>query len=231
VPLPDGVAPDVRCNGEPVEVLAVVDLVNNAGSYLSAEGYGGDFGYETPDRGAFDHARDCFAASGAAMVTTREMLYRIGPFANAFFAYYEDTDWSWRAQLGGLRIHYEPAALVRHLRGATTGGDQNPRVQYFAARNRLLTLTRNAPLPVIATQLRVARRDASWPLLRSLLKRFPQGLAQRRQLARGWRRSPEEVWAQWAGVGEHWPTTGSKVDAAASMSGDTAAPPGQRDGR
>src|SRR5207302_6883369 len=92
VPIPDGVTTTgVSCNGEPVEVLGVVDLVNNAGSYLSAEGYGSDYGYETPDRGAFDLASDCFAASGAALVTTAETLHRIGPFASSFFAYYEDT--------------------------------------------------------------------------------------------------------------------------------------------
>jgi GT2 family glycosyltransferase len=229
VPVPGGVAADVRCNGEPVEVRAVVDLVNNAGSYLSAEGYGGDYGYETPDGGAFDRPRDCFAASGAAMVTTADRLARIGPFAGSFFAYYEDTDWSWRAQLGGMRIRYEPGAVVRHLRGATTGGECNPRVRFFAARNRLVTLTRNAPPVVVAAQLRAAPRDASWPLIRrSLVRRIPEGLAQRRSLARKWRRSPEDVWAEWAGVGERWPASGSAVASAADAAGAANA---QRDGR
>jgi GT2 family glycosyltransferase len=231
VPLVDGSPNEVCCNGERVEVQAVVDLVNNAGSYLSAEGYGGDYGHETPDGGAFDEARDCFAASGAAMVTTADALQRIGPFAGSFFAYYEDTDWSWRAQLGGMRIRYEPGAVVRHLRGATTGGERSPRVQFFAARNRLLTLTRNAPLPVVATQLRAATRAPSWPLIRrSLFRRVPGGLAQRRHLARKWRRSPEDVWAQWAGVGERWPASGGAINTAATVAGDIQ-PPGQRDGR
>jgi GT2 family glycosyltransferase len=222
VPLSNGAGPDVRCNGEAVDVRGIVDLVNNAGSYLSTEGHGGDYGYGSPDRGAFDQPRDCFAASGAAMVTTAEALQRIGPFARSFFAYYEDTDWSWRAQLGGMRIRYEPGAVVRHLRGATTGGEGNPRVQFFAARNRLLTLTRNAPLPVVANQLRAAPRNAAWPSVwRSLLKRVPEAFAQRQHLARKWRRSPADVWAQWAGVGECWPSSGAMVDAAE----------GQRDGR
>jgi hypothetical protein len=196
-----------------VEPLAIVDLVNNAGSYLSAEGYGGDYGYETPDRGAFDQARNCFAASGAALVTTADALQRIGPFATSFFAYYEDTDWSWRAQLHGMRIRYEPSAIVRHLRGATTGGQGNPRVRFFANRNRLLTLVRNAPGPVAAGQLRAARSAESWPVVRrSLLKRIPQAWVQRRQLARGWCRSSEDVWQQWAGVGEWWPPSGTDTD-------------------
>jgi len=175
------------------------------------------------DGGSFDQARDCFAASGAAMVTTADTLARVGPFAGSFFAYYEDTDWSWRAQLGGMRIRYEPAAVVRHQRGATTGGEGNPRVRFFAARNRLLTLTRNAPPAVVAAQLRAAPRNGSWPLIRrSLVRRIPEGLAQRRHLARRWRRSPDDVWAEWAGVGERWPASGGAIGAPVEP---------QRDGR
>jgi N-acetylglucosaminyl-diphospho-decaprenol L-rhamnosyltransferase len=222
VPLPDGALVPIRFDDVPVESAGVVDLVNNAGSYLSAEGYGGDYGWETPDRGAFDEPRDCFGASGAALVTTADALRRIGPFAGAFFAYYEDTDWSWRAQLLGMRIRYEPSTVVRHRRGATTGGEHNPRVQFFAARNRLLMLARNAPARVVGVQLRATYRNGSWPLVRrSLLKRLPEALVQRRQLARDWCRAPGSVWAQWAGVDEEWPPTGSQ---AASVDG-------QRDGR
>jgi GT2 family glycosyltransferase len=210
VPLPGGVPGPIHGDDEPVEAVDVVDLVNNAGSYLSQEGYGGDYGYDTPDRGAFDEPRDCFAASGAALVTTAETLRRIGPFADAFFAYYEDIDWSWRAQLQGMRIRYEPGTVVRHRRGATTGGEQNPRVRFFAARNRLLTLARNAPAPVVAAQLRATHRNGSSPALRrSLLKRLPEALVQRRQLARQWCRPPEDVWAQWAGVDERWSLSGT----------------------
>jgi len=157
------------------------------------------------------------------MVTTADTLARVGPFAGSFFAYYEDTDWSWRAQLGGMRIRYEPAAVVRHQRGATTGGEGNPRVRFFAARNRLLTLTRNAPPAVVAAQLRAAPRNGSWPLIRrSLVRRIPEGLAQRRHLARRWRRSPDDVWAEWAGVGERWPASGGAIGAPVEP---------QRDGR
>ena len=213
VPLPDGDAIDLAVNGQTVEPRAVVDLVNNAGSYLSQLGYGGDYGNQTPDRGAFNRARDCFAASGAALVTTRDIIRRIGRFAGYFFLYYEDTDWSWRAQLAGMRIRYEPRLVVRHLKGATTGGERNARVQFCAARNRLLMLTRNAPLPIVARELRAASYQESWPLIRrSVVKRSPQALAQRWQLTRCWHRSPDEVWRQWAGVDERWPLSGAAED-------------------
>src|SRR4051812_22167432 len=48
VPVPEGYDPSaIRINGQPVDdhFVRVVDLVNSAGAYLSAEGFGGDIGY------------------------------------------------------------------------------------------------------------------------------------------------------------------------------------------
>lgn len=210
LPVPPGTdRVDVLCNGEAVPSNGVVDLVNNAGSYLSAEGYGGDYGYETPDRGAFDQPADRFAACGAAMVMRADTVRRLGPFAEHFFAYYEDTDWCWRAQLAGLRIRYEPTAVVRHLGGATSGGPDRPFVLRLAFRNRLATLARNAPLPVLRRQLARARHDESWADLRlSVAKALAREVPNRFPLRRRWFRRPAEVWARWAGIDEHWPATG-----------------------
>ncbi|HEY3241165.1 MAG TPA: glycosyltransferase, partial [Acidimicrobiia bacterium] len=144
VPLPAGADPDaVLINGERVEGR-VVELVNNAGSYLSAEGHAGDYGFLAHDGPAFDEPADRFAACGAAMVVRAETLGRLGGFAGSFFAYYEDTDWCWRAQLAGLRVRYEPGTVVRHVRSVSTGPNLN--VKLLAARNRLHCLARNAPL-------------------------------------------------------------------------------------
>lgn len=214
LPLPGG-APsvDVFCNGEPVQPTDVVDLLNNAGSYLSAEGFGGDFGYETPDRGAFDEPADRFAACGAAMVIRADTMRRVGPLAEHFFAYYEDTDWCWRAQLAGLRIRYQPSAVVRHVGGATSGGPERSFVRRLALRNRLATLARNAPLPVLRRQLSRSRHDDSWADLRlsvakAIAREIPNCAALRRRSAR----TPEEVWARWAGTDEQWPSTGRPGD-------------------
>ena len=210
LPLGQGVeTAEVVCNGEPVQASDAFDLVNNAGSYLSAEGYGGDFGYETPDRGAFDQPGDRFAACGAAMMIRAETFHRVGAFPAHYFAYYEDTDWCWRAQLAGLRIRYEPLAVVRHLRGATSGGPGRDLFRRVAARNRVSTLVRNAPWPVVRRQLSRARGEDSWPQLRrSLAKALPRAAVDRRLLARRWSRLPDEIWQQWAAVDERWPASG-----------------------
>jgi GT2 family glycosyltransferase len=214
LPVPAGTdRTDVLCNGEAVPAGEVVDLLNNAGSYLSAEGYGGDYGYETPDRGAFDAPADRFAACGAAMVMRADTLRRIGPFAEHFFAYYEDTDWCWRAQLAGLRVRYEPTAVVRHMGGATTGGPERPFVRRLAFRNRLATLARNAPLPVLRRQLARARHDEGWPDVRlSVAKGLAREAPRRAALMRRRARTPADIWARWAGTDEHWPASGRHVE-------------------
>ena len=120
-------------NGEGVELEARIDLVNNAGSFLHPGGFCGDIGFGDRDNGAFESAADRFAACGAAMAFRRETWERLGGFAEEFFAYYEDIDWSWRAQLAGMRVRYEPSLTVRHVHGtrgapATAASSSSSRV-------------------------------------------------------------------------------------------------------
>jgi hypothetical protein len=200
VPVPEeGKGLEVAVDSEPVPVEQLVDLVGNAGSYLSARGHGGDHGFDAPDDGRFDASAERFATTGAAMVARAETFRRIGAFADPFFAYYEDLDWCWRARLAGLRLVYDPAGVVRHVGGASTGGSASDRVRYLAARNRMQTLARNAPLRVLSSELRspVDRPESGMAL--ALVNRVIQGLLERRALARRWDRKPLDVWREWAG--------------------------------
>ena len=62
-----------------------------------------------------------FSASGGASLYKTSVLREIGLFDEDFFAYYEDTDISFRAQLAGYKIFYEPKAIAYHKQGATSG--------------------------------------------------------------------------------------------------------------
>ncbi|MGH8998150.1 MAG: glycosyltransferase family 2 protein, partial [Acidimicrobiia bacterium] len=146
-----------------------------------------------------------------------ETFARVGGFAASFFASYEDTDWCWRARLAGMSVRYEPAGVVRHVKGVSSGGDDDPKVVFLAARNRLHMLARNAPLAVFRRQ--VADAWGSWTAERvpaggplpprvAVATRVARGLTERAVLSRRWARSPDEVFRQWAGVGETWDRTG-----------------------
>ncbi len=72
------------------------------------------------DDGQYSKPERVFAASGGASLYRVSMLKEIGLFDEDFFAYYEDVDISFRAQLAGWKVAYEPSSIVYHKIGATS---------------------------------------------------------------------------------------------------------------
>jgi GT2 family glycosyltransferase len=120
--------------------------LNSAGMYLLPNGLTRHVGDGEEDRGQYDQVRPIFGVSGACAFCRREMLDQIGLLDEDFFAYYEDTDWSWRAWLLGWKCLYLPAARLHHYRNVTT--DQNQSLywhyRYLNQRNRLWMWIKNA---------------------------------------------------------------------------------------
>ncbi|MCU4185556.1 glycosyltransferase family 2 protein [Acidiferrimicrobium sp. IK] len=205
VPVPGPSPEPVEVDGRPVASGPVTRLVNKAGSYLRRDGVLGDFGAETPDDGRFDTSRECFFASGTALVARGATWAAVGPLADEFFAYYEDGDWCWRARLLGMRVLYDAGATVEHRVSATSGGQVSSWVRYLAERNRTLCLLRNAPAAVAAAELR--RRALAGPLdgvRRAVLSAAPAALWSRRRMRRQRTVDPRAVWDRWAGVDTTW---------------------------
>lgn len=202
VPLPVGSGPvELRVNGEVVRPRRVVDLLNSVGSYLREDGYVGDIGADRADDTDYDTWEERFALTGAALVTTRDVLDKVGVFEDRFFAYYEDVDWCWRARLLGYRLLFDPSVTVRHERGATSGGVLSRRVHFLLERNRLLCLLRNAPMGLAARETWRKRRGGGDDGVAEVIPRFlPRALGERTLLSRSWVLSPREVAERWAGV-------------------------------
>lgn len=80
-----------------------------------------DRGQGETERGQYDASLDVFGACGAAALYRRSMLLDIAVngeyFDEDFFAYYEDADLAWRAQLRGWNARYAPKAIATHVRG------------------------------------------------------------------------------------------------------------------
>ncbi len=94
---------------------------------------------------------EIFGASGGAALYRREMLAEIGLFDERFFAYLEDVDLAWRAQLAGWRCVYAPTARVLHHTSATSG-EGSPFKRYLLGRNKVWMVLKNA-------------RWRDWPLI------------------------------------------------------------------
>jgi GT2 family glycosyltransferase len=61
-----------------------------------------------------------FSATGGATLYKTSLFEDIGLFDETFFAYYEDVDISFRAQLAGYKIYYNKDAVAYHKQGATS---------------------------------------------------------------------------------------------------------------
>ncbi len=73
---------------------------------------------------AHDEAGPVDWAVGACLLVRHEVIERVGGFDERFFMYAEETDWQKRIRDAGWSIHFNPAARVMHLGGASGASDQ-----------------------------------------------------------------------------------------------------------
>lgn len=130
---------------------------------------------------------DTAYANGCMMLISRRVLDLPLDFEQAYFAYYEDADFSIRVREAGLRTVVVPSSVIRHHVSASTGGENSPGFVYFQTKNRLIFVKRNmrAVLPLVVlrgTFFEVPRQAASFLHGRkvehviSLVKGFASGL-------------------------------------------------------
>jgi N-acetylglucosaminyl-diphospho-decaprenol L-rhamnosyltransferase len=86
------------------------------------------------DPAAYESAEEAEWVSGACMLVRRDAYEAIGGFDEGMFLYCEDTDLCLRIWQSGLSVRFEPAALVRHVGGASSGAGET---QPIAARSRV----------------------------------------------------------------------------------------------
>ncbi|OGL37051.1 hypothetical protein A3E49_02590 [Candidatus Saccharibacteria bacterium RIFCSPHIGHO2_12_FULL_49_19] len=96
----------------------------------------------------FDNDTAIFGGSGGASLYRAKMLRQVGLFDEDFFAYYEDIDLSFRAQLAGWKVVYAPKAVVHHQIGATSSKISGF-TTYHTLKNLPWLLWKNVPWPLM----------------------------------------------------------------------------------
>jgi GT2 family glycosyltransferase len=124
-------------------------VLDGAGDVLRRSGLPYRLGHGEPDRGQYDEVAFVFGACAGAALYRRSMLDDIGLFDEDFFAYCEDGDLSFRAQLAGYRCLYVPGAVVYHVGSVSTGGKRSPFATRLGSRNGLCLLVKNLPAPLV----------------------------------------------------------------------------------
>lgn len=144
----------------------------------------------------YTYAEYVFGASGGASLYSIDMLRQIGLFDEDFFAYYEDADISFRAQLAGWKVRYTPLAICYHRISQTSSRMKNGFMTYQSVKNMPMVVVKNTPpglrriiYPrfVLAYTLFLGSavlRGEFWPALRGFGKfvsLWPKKMHERRQ--------------------------------------------------
>jgi len=126
-----------------IKYYASPELVQYAGytEVNSVTGRNNAVGAKQKDEGQFTSGYTAYA-HGAAMLVKKKVIDTVGAFAEDFFIYYEELDWSARAKKAGFKIYFQSEAEILHKESVTMGKESAIKA-YYHNRNRFLFMKRN----------------------------------------------------------------------------------------
>lgn len=123
------------------------DKVNTAGDQITKYGWAKQRGFGE-DSKKYTKQEPVFGASAGAAIYRRELFDEIGLFDEKFFAYIEDVDICFRAQLAGHKCLFIPTAKIYHHVSLTTK-KLSKIGEYLTLRNTLMMIYKNFPTRLI----------------------------------------------------------------------------------
>jgi GT2 family glycosyltransferase len=193
------------------------DIIDSTGIIMVPSQRHLDRGADRVDDGRYAREELVFGASGAAAMYRREMLEDVKTpgggagdeyFDEDFFAYREDADLAWRAQLLGWNCVYVPDAVARHGRRVTPERRSAlpAAINYYSVRNRFLLRMKNQTaghalrflIPTIARDLQVIgfvllKERSSIGALRDVFRLWRKTMMKRRAIMSRRRRADAEM--------------------------------------
>ncbi|MBI3682052.1 MAG: glycosyltransferase family 2 protein [Acidobacteria bacterium] len=195
--------------------LPAEGLIDSAGIYFTPNLRHFDRGCQEPDDGRYGRTEYVFGASAAAALYRRSMIEDVsledGFFDPDFFAYREDADVAWRAQLLGWSCLYVPEAAGYHVRRVMPGNRRRvPAVlNMHSVKNRFLMRINNMTgglyrrnwLSITARDLLIAGgclfyEPSSLPAFWHVARSLPRALGKRSQIMQR-KRASDEYLASW----------------------------------
>ena len=138
----------------PGEACEKTQIIDSTGIYFLRNLRHLDRGSDEIDRGQYERPEYVIGATGAAALYRRKMFEDISVegefFDEDFFAYREDADVTWRAQLLGWRCLYTPRAVAWHVRRVTPERFKElpDLINRHSIKNRFLMRAKNLSLPL-----------------------------------------------------------------------------------
>jgi len=147
----------------PKILLAGKDQIDSAGMLLARDGSSKQRGHGQPVTSLSSQSEVLFP-SGCACLYRRDMLDEIGLFDESYFLYCEDTDLGLRARWAAWECAYVPDARVEH-RYSHSAGRASKLKAFYVERNRLFTVFKNFPLPMVLAASFFAMARYFWHLI------------------------------------------------------------------
>lgn len=87
------------------------------------------------------YAPTCF------LIVNSDVFKQVGVMDERYFAYYDDTDFLYRAYIAGYKVKLEQDVVISHKVSVSTGGDLSFFGAYHLTRNRIYFAKKNLPFP------------------------------------------------------------------------------------
>jgi GT2 family glycosyltransferase len=190
-------------------------IIDSTGIYFTPSLRHLDRGAEEADEAQYQKLEYVFGATGAAALYRRKMVDDVSVegefFDEQFFAYREDADLAWRAQLMGWKCLYTPRAIAWHVRRVTPErrAQLPPEINWHSVKNRFLMRAKNISWPLyLRFFLPITVRDAQvigycllvdWNLASALgsVWKSRQELVRKRKLVQSRRRISDRELSTW----------------------------------
>jgi GT2 family glycosyltransferase len=99
-------------------------------------------GYDKDDSSKFNQPHHISYAPTCFMLISGDVFKRIGFMDERYFAYYDDTDFVWRALKAGIKIYYEPSVSILHKVSSSSANDSTFYI-FYSNRNKVYFIRKN----------------------------------------------------------------------------------------
>lgn len=129
------------------------NILDGAGDLYCALGWAFALGKGKTVKENYTEPQEVFSACGGAVIYRKEILEEIGIFDQNHFAYLEDCDLGYRAQIFGYRNYYTPKAVVYHAGSGVSGSRHNEFKVTLSSKNSVYLIYKNMPVLQIILNL------------------------------------------------------------------------------